>query len=102
MARRVRRKLTPALKAKVALEAIEGEKTMVERARQFDVHPAEIKRLKDQLLQGAAGFSDSDAAAKPETAIDLKDLHARIGQLALENDFCLARSRRWALASAKR
>ena len=87
MARRPRRNHSPAFKAKVALAALKGDKTMSELATQFDVHPNQIKQWKDQLLDGVTDvFDDKPKAAKgPE--IDLKSLHAKIGQLTLENDF---------------
>lgn len=88
MSRRPRRNHSPAFKAKVALAAIRGEKTMSELAEQFDVHPNQISTWREQLLQGASDVFDSgekSEAAAP--AIDVKSLHAKIGQLALENDF---------------
>lgn len=102
MARRARRNHTPAFKAKVALAAVKGERTLTELAQQFDVHPNQIKQWKDQLLEGAAGVFSGDAAAKPETTVDLKDLHAKIGQLALENDFLSGALGKAGLLSAKR
>ena len=93
MTRRVRRNHSPAFKAKVALAAIKGEKTLADLAQQFDVHPNQITQWRSQLLDGAAGVFGSEAkseAAAP--VIDVKTLHAKIGELALENDFCPARS----------
>ena len=87
MARRARRNHTPAFKAKVALAAVKGEKTLTELAQQFDVHPNQIKQWKDQLLEGEAGVFGGEAKAEAAPTVDLKDLHAKIGQLALENDF---------------
>jgi transposase len=87
MARRARRNHTPAFKAKVALTAIRGEKTLSELAQQFDVHPNQIKQWKDQLLEGAAGVFGGEAKAEPAPTVDLKELHAKIGQLTLEKDF---------------
>ena len=55
MARRTRRNHTPAFKAKAALAAIKGEKTLSELAQQFDVHANQIKQWRDQLLEGAIG-----------------------------------------------
>ena len=87
MSRRPRRNHSPAFKAKVALAAIRGEKTMSELAEQFDVHPNQISTWREQLLEGASDVFGG--AEKPEAtpAIDVKSLHAKIGQLALENDF---------------
>lgn len=61
MTKRPRRNHSPAFKAKVALAAIRGEKTMIELAQQFDVHPNQIKQWKDQLLDGAAEVFDEVA-----------------------------------------
>src|SRR5258706_12511008 len=88
MTRRTRRNHTPAFKAKVALAAIKGEKTLADLALQFDVDPNQITSWKAQLLEGAVGGFDSGAARPPGTpAVDFKTLHAKIGELALENDF---------------
>lgn len=88
MSRRPRRNHSPAFKAKVALAAIRGEKTMSELAEQFDVHPNQISTWREQLLEGASGVFDGGEKAEVATpAIDVKSLHAKIGQLALENDF---------------
>lgn len=86
MTRRPRRNHSPAFKAKVALAAIRGEKTMSELAQQFDVHPNQIKQWKDQLLAGASGVFDAEKRTEaPE--VDLTALHAKIGALTLEKDF---------------
>jgi transposase len=87
MARRVRRNHGAAFKAKVALEAVRGEKTLNELAQQFDLHANQIKQWKDQLLDGAEGLFGGRAAEPVTPTIDLKTLHAKIGELTLENDF---------------
>jgi transposase len=87
MARRARRNHTPAFKAKVALAAVKGEKTLSELAQQFDVHANQIKQWKDQLLEGAAGVFGNEAKAEAAPTVDVKTLHAKIGELTLEKDF---------------
>ena len=101
MARRARRMHNPAFKAKVALAAIKGEKTLAELAQQYDVHPNQITAWKAQVLDGAAGlFCGGAAEAAP--AVDLKVLHAKIGELTLENDFLAGALSKAGLLSAKR
>ena len=103
MSRRPRRNHTAAFKAKVALAALKGEKTLLELAQQFDVHANQITQWKSQLLEGAAGVFGGDAKAEPaEAAIDVKTLHAKIGQLTLENDFLEGALTKAGLLSAKR
>ena len=103
MARRPRRNHSPAFKAKVAVAAIKGEKTMIELSQEFDVHPNQIKQWRDQLLEGATGVFGEAPKADPEPSIDVKTLHAKIGELTLENDFLSgALGKAGLLASAKR
>src|SRR5207237_6935740 len=88
MSRRGRRNHTAAFKAKVALAAVKGDRTLAQLAEQFDVHPNQITSWKAQLEGGAAdvfGPGAGNAAVLP--AIDVKSLHAKIGELTLENDF---------------
>lgn len=87
MARRARRTHTPDFKAKVTLAAVKGEKTLSELAQQFDVHSNQIKQWKDQLLEGAAGVIGNETKAEAATTVDVKTLHAKIGELPLEKDF---------------
>ena len=103
MSRRPRRNHTAAFKAKVALAALKGEKTLLELAQQFDVHANQITQWKSQLLEGAAGVFGGDAKTEPaEAAVDVKTLHAKIGQLTLENDFLEGALTKAGLLSAKR
>ena len=87
MTRRPRRNHSPAFKAKVALAAIKGERTLAELAQQFDVHPNQITQWRVQLLDGASGVFGGDTKAEVAPAVDVKTLHAKIGELTLENDF---------------
>jgi transposase len=103
MAKRVRRNHSPAFKARVALAAVRGEKTLVELAQQFDVHVNQITQWKAQLLQGAAGVFGSEAkAGSIGPTVDLKALHAKIGELTLVNDFLEGALGKAGMLSAKR
>ena len=88
MSKRPRRNHSPVFKAKVALAALKGEKTLAELAEQFDVHPNQIATWRSQLLEGAAGVFGGEAKQEAgPPAIDVKTLHAKIGELTLERDF---------------
>ena len=89
MTRRVRRNHSGAFKAKVAMAALKGDKTLAELAQAFDVHANQIVQWKTQLQEGAAGvFGSGSGTAEPNApAPDIKVLHAKIGELTLENDF---------------
>ncbi len=103
MTRRARRNHTPAFKAKVALAAIKGDRTLSQLAEQFDVHPNQITSWKAQLEGGASdvfGSGGGNAGVLP--AIDVKSLHAKIGELTLENDFLEGALTKACLLSAKR
>ena len=100
MTRRTRRNHSPAFKGQVAIAALKGDKTLAELAQQFDVHPNQIADWKTQLMDRSAQvFGDSTAkAAEP----DIKTLHAKIGQLTLENDFLEHALTKAGLLSARR
>jgi len=103
MSRRPRRNHTAAFKAKVALAAIKGEKTLTELAEQFDVHANQITQWKSQLLEGASGVFGGEAKGEAATpTVDVKTLHAKIGQLTLENDFLEGALTKAGLLSVKR
>jgi transposase len=100
MAKRSRRTHAPELKAEVALAAIRNKRTLAELAKRFDVHPAQVTAWKDQLLRGAREvFRDGGRAEPPG---DVKTLHAKIGELTLENDFLEHALAKAGLLSAKR
>ncbi|MFV0284618.1 MAG: IS3 family transposase [Castellaniella sp.] len=87
MTKRTRRTHSAAFKAKVALAAVKGDRTLAELAQQFDVHPNQITEWKRQLQEKAADVFGAAGSHNSEPAVDLKVLHAKIGQLTLENDF---------------
>ena len=101
MSRRPRRNHTPAFKARVAVAAVKGGKTLAELAQQFDVHANQITQWKARLLEGAAGLFEG-RSERAEPGIDLKALHAKIGELTLENDFLEGALGKAGLLSAKR
>lgn len=101
MSRRPRSTHSAAFKAKVALAAVRGDKTLAELAQQHDVHPNQITDWKNQLLTRAADvFGGEPSPVEP--AIDLMAPHAKIGQLALVNDFLEGALIKAGMLSAKR
>ncbi len=98
--KRTRRNHGATFKAQVALAAVKGDKTVAELGEQFRVHPTPITEWKQQRLARAA---DVFGGSKPSSeAPDLKTLHAKIGQLTLENDFLEGALTKAGLLSAKR
>ena len=102
MSKRPRRNHTPAFKAKVALAAIKGDRTLAQLAEQFDVHPNQVTSWKAQLEGGAADVFAPGGGAPAPPAVDVKSLHAKIGELTLENDFLEGALTKAGLLSAKR
>lgn len=100
MSKRPRRNHFPAFKAKVALEAIKGDQTIMELSQRFQVHPNQITEWKKQLLENAEKVFSKDK--KSASGPDVKELHAKIGQLLMENDFLSNALGRIDGASAKR
>jgi transposase len=84
VARRARRQHAGAFKAQVALAALREDKTMAQLCEEFDLHANQITEWKRQLLERAA---EVFGGADPPKPVDLQPLHAKIGQLTLENDF---------------
>ena len=101
MPRRPRRNHSPAFKAKVALEAIKGEEPLIVIAERFDVHPNQITKWKRQLLDGASLVFGEDEKANGEGP-SIAELHAKIGELTMENDFLSGALGRMSGTSVKR
>ena len=101
MPRRPRRNHTEAFKAKVALAALKGDKTLAELSEQFDVHPNQITDWKARLQEGAADVFGEDKAEQ-QVKVDVTRMQAKIGELTLENDFLETALIKAGLLSAKR
>ena len=98
--KRTRRNHGVTFKAQVALATVKGDKTLAELAEHFRVHPTQITEWKQQLLARTADVFGGTKA--PAETPDLKALHAKIGQPALENDFLEGALIKAGLLSAKR
>jgi len=85
MSKRPRRNHSAVFKAKVALEAVKEEQTLVQLSERFQVHPNQITEWKKQLLEKAPEVFEKGKKNPDEP--DVKELHAKIGRLAMENDF---------------
>lgn len=77
-------------KAKVAKEAIKGEETLAQLASRFSVHPTQISSWKQQALEGIADTFSGKSGPKKDHEREIKELHAKIGQLMVERDFLAA------------
>jgi len=100
--KRKRRNHSAAFKAKVALAALKGDKTLAELSEQFEVHVNQITHWKAQLQERASDVFATAAERSESAGPDVKELHAKIGQLAMENDFLVAALGRVGDPSAKR
>jgi len=83
--RRKRRNHSPEFKAKVALATLQGDLTMAELVKKFDVHANQIADWKKQLLSNASDVFGKGAQKAEESAETIEQLHAKIGQLTMEN-----------------
>ena len=84
---RKRRNHSSAFKAKVALAAIKGDRTISELAQQFEVHPNQISAWKKQLLASAEEIFDAGGSSPRDQDAQIRELHTKIGELAMEKDF---------------
>ncbi len=86
----------------MALAAVKGDRTIAQLAEQFDVHPNQVTAWKAQLEGGASDVFVAGSPATAAPAVDVKSLHAKIGELTLENDFLEGALTKAGLLSAKR
>jgi transposase len=98
--RRPRRAFSPEFRAKVALAALKGDKTVAELAEQFELHPNQIIQFRQHAVDNMATVFAKEGA-KPSGPSEVV-LHAKIGQLPLENDFLEGALSKAGLLSAKR
>ena len=92
MTKRKRRNHSPVFKAKVALAAVPGDRTIVELAEQFEVHPNQIQDWKKKLVAEAGQVFGAGAVETTQVEREPQQLHAKIGQLTMEKDFYPTRS----------
>ena len=91
-----RRNHDAGFKARVALEALKGERTVSELASAYGVHPTMVHQWKKALFGGAAGVFERGSKTAPDVDEDtVRDLHAKIGELAVANDFLSRKLKPW-------
>lgn len=91
-----RKQHAPEFKAKVALAALKGEETAAELASRFGVHPTMIHQWKRAVLEGASGVFERGGRKNPEIDEEqVKELHAKIGELAVANSFWERKLKPW-------
>ena len=89
-----KKSFSKAFKAKVALEALKGEKTIAELASQFEVHPGQINTWKKHALEGLPGLFERKNSKRGDanTNMDADTLYQQIGRLQVENDWLKKKS----------
>ena len=97
--KRHRRKHSAEFKARVALEAIKGIKTIQEIAKEYEIHPVQVSEWKKKMLEGASGVFGPGQTKKTEEEFDKErdKLHSKIGQLSVEVDFLRKKSKQLGL-----
>ena len=101
---RKRKQYSPPFKAKVAIEAIRGQKTTAELASQYEIHPTMINNWKRDLLDKASELFDNGKTTgqvEGETQAQIDELYRQIGQLTVERDFLAKRSAQLGLPAEK-
>ena len=94
-----RRRHDPEFKARVAIEALKGVKTIQQIGREFDVHPVQVSEWKKIVSEGAAGVfgAGQDKAAAEDFEAERTTLHSKIGELTLAVDYLRKKSRQLGL-----
>ena len=87
MTKRKRRNHSPSFKAKVAMAAVRGDKTLAELAQQYDVHPNQIQDWKKRLMSGAEQLFENGVHKVQDSEQKVKELHEKIGELTMDRDF---------------
>ena len=87
MTKRTRRNHSPGFKAKVAMAAVRGDKTLAELSQQYDVHPNQIQDWKKRLMTCAEQLFESGSHAVEDSDRKVQELHAKIGELTMDRDF---------------
>ena len=82
-----RRKFSDQFKAKVALEALRGDRTIQQIVAKHRLHPTQVSTWKRQAVEGLSGVFSEGGKPQGPSGSDIKDLQAKIGRLAVENDF---------------
>lgn len=100
--KRPRRNHSSTFKTKVVLAAVKGDQTIAQLAERFEVHPHQITQCKTQLLEPAGDAFSTVAERRTPEGPSVKDLQAKMGQLAMENDVLAGALGRISDPSAKR
>lgn len=101
---RKRRQYSPEFKAKIAIAALRGDRTVAELASQYEIHPTMLNTWKRQLLENASELFDNGktaSKAQSEVKAENDELYRQIGKLKVERDFLAKRSAQLGLLSEK-